>query len=247
MAVILHANVGLMHGAMAIYNAWCDRVPMVILGATGPSRYRRATALDRLAAHGGGPGRADPPLCGNGDDQPASVAAGDPSLVRAAKAWPRSVPRAPTYVCLDVAMREQAADRDAAAARPKRFAVASPAVPEWRGHFKKIASLLRNAGHPLLLFGRMSRPARRGSTGRPGRASRRIGPHRHQDGRGLPDRPSPASSKPGFSLDEERRRCDPRGRRRPGIRLGRSRRHSPATPVGRSPGRHQHLTGPPPA
>ena len=36
MAVILHANVGLMHASMAIYNAWCDRVPMVIFGATGP-------------------------------------------------------------------------------------------------------------------------------------------------------------------------------------------------------------------
>jgi len=35
MAVALHSNVGLMHGTMAIFNAWCDRVPMVILGATG--------------------------------------------------------------------------------------------------------------------------------------------------------------------------------------------------------------------
>ena len=25
MAVALHSNVGLMHGTMAIYNAWCDR------------------------------------------------------------------------------------------------------------------------------------------------------------------------------------------------------------------------------
>ena len=35
MAVALHSNVGLMHGTMAIFNAWCDRAPMVILGATG--------------------------------------------------------------------------------------------------------------------------------------------------------------------------------------------------------------------
>ena len=32
----LHANVGVMHATMAIFNAWCDRVPMLILGATGP-------------------------------------------------------------------------------------------------------------------------------------------------------------------------------------------------------------------
>ncbi|MGH8691297.1 MAG: thiamine pyrophosphate-binding protein, partial [Burkholderiales bacterium] len=36
MGVVLHSNVGLMHGSMAIFNAWCDRVPMLILGATGP-------------------------------------------------------------------------------------------------------------------------------------------------------------------------------------------------------------------
>src|ERR1051325_7978227 len=36
MGAVLHSNVGLMHGSMAIFNAWCDRVPMLILGATGP-------------------------------------------------------------------------------------------------------------------------------------------------------------------------------------------------------------------
>src|ERR1700742_2450014 len=36
MGVVLHSNVGLMHGSMAIFNAWCDRIPMLILGATGP-------------------------------------------------------------------------------------------------------------------------------------------------------------------------------------------------------------------
>ena len=36
MAAGLHANVGLMHASMAIYNAFTDRIPMLILGATGP-------------------------------------------------------------------------------------------------------------------------------------------------------------------------------------------------------------------
>ena len=35
MAVVLHSNVGLMHGMMAVFNAWCDRVPILMLGATG--------------------------------------------------------------------------------------------------------------------------------------------------------------------------------------------------------------------
>jgi len=35
LAAIMHSSVGLMHGSMAIFNAWCDRVPMLLLGATG--------------------------------------------------------------------------------------------------------------------------------------------------------------------------------------------------------------------
>ena len=36
MAAALHSMVGLQHGSMAIYNAWCERQPMLVLGGTGP-------------------------------------------------------------------------------------------------------------------------------------------------------------------------------------------------------------------
>src|SRR5437016_7003007 len=36
MAAIVHSNVGLMHATMAVFNAWCDRSPLLLLGATGP-------------------------------------------------------------------------------------------------------------------------------------------------------------------------------------------------------------------
>ncbi len=36
MAAAVHSNVGLMHATMAIFNAWCDRMPVIVLGATGP-------------------------------------------------------------------------------------------------------------------------------------------------------------------------------------------------------------------
>ena len=36
MAAALHSNVGLMHATMSIFDAWCDRAPVLILGATGP-------------------------------------------------------------------------------------------------------------------------------------------------------------------------------------------------------------------
>ena len=36
MAAIAHNIVGLQHASMAIFNAWCDRVPVLVLGGTGP-------------------------------------------------------------------------------------------------------------------------------------------------------------------------------------------------------------------
>src|SRR3979490_900375 len=36
MGAVVHSNVGLMHASMAIFNAWCDRVPMLVLGAPRP-------------------------------------------------------------------------------------------------------------------------------------------------------------------------------------------------------------------
>ena len=34
MGAVVHSNVGLMHASMALFNAWCDRVPLLLLGAT---------------------------------------------------------------------------------------------------------------------------------------------------------------------------------------------------------------------
>lgn len=36
MAATMHFNVGLMHATLAIFNVWCDHLPVVILGSTGP-------------------------------------------------------------------------------------------------------------------------------------------------------------------------------------------------------------------
>lgn len=201
MAVILHANVGLMHGAMAIYNAWCDRVPMVILGATGPvDAAARRPWIDWLHTAKDQGALIRPYV--KWDDQPASVAAAIESLVRAAN-LARSVPRAPTYVCLDVAMQEQRLNEMPPLPDPKRFAVASPAVPS-NEDIRKVASLLRNAGHPLLLFGRMSR--------NPLDWARRVALAEHLGASVLTDIKTAATfptdhrlhrAKPGFFLDEK--------------------------------------------
>lgn len=154
MAVALHSNVGLMHGSMAIFNAWCDRQPMLILGATGPvdSASRRPwidwvhTSQDQGA------------LIRNfikWDDQPGSVAAIPESMLRA---WQQTAtpPHGPVYVCLDAGLQEQRLADEPELPDLARFAPAAPTRPD-AALVAEATRLLAAAKRPLILFGRCRR------------------------------------------------------------------------------------------
>ena len=154
MAVALHSNVGLMHATMAIYNAWCDRVPMLIVGATGPvDAARRRPWIDWIHTSADQGALIRPYV--KWDDQPASVAAALDSLAQAYSIT-RAAPSAPVYVCLDVSLQEE------------RLA-APPAIPDVRrdrsprSHgpdaeaVRTTLDFLGQARRPLFLFGRLSR------------------------------------------------------------------------------------------
>ena len=99
MAVALHANVGLMHASMPIFNAWCDRTPMVIFGATGPvDAHRRRPWIDWI--HTSKDQASIIRDYTKWDDQPASPQAAVESVLRANQIA-RSVPYGPVYICLD--------------------------------------------------------------------------------------------------------------------------------------------------
>lgn len=107
-AVGLHANVGLMHASMAIYNAYCDSVGMVILGATGPlDALKRRPWIDWIHTATDQAALVRPFV--KFDDQPASVNAAVRSLVKAAAAT-TSKPSAPVYLCYDVGLQEDKID-----------------------------------------------------------------------------------------------------------------------------------------
>src|SRR3974390_784119 len=79
MVTAVHSNVGLMHATMAMFNAWWDRVPVNVLGATGPvDAAKRRPWIDWIHTSGG-----QGALVRNftkWDDQPASVPAAAESL-----------------------------------------------------------------------------------------------------------------------------------------------------------------------
>lgn len=154
MAVILHANVGLMHGAMAIYNAWCDRVPMVIFGATGPvDAAKRRPWIDWIHTSRDQAAMVRPFV--KWDDQPASLEASIASVVRAHTVT-RTAPRAPTYVCFDVSVQEEKIERDIALPDPALYQPPQPPEPS-ASQINALCNLLDKAETPVFLFGRMSR------------------------------------------------------------------------------------------
>ncbi len=111
MAALLHNVVGLQHATMAIFNAWCDRVPMLLLGGTGPmdsTRRRPWTDWVHTALVQGNLIRDYVKW----DDQPASLAAVPESFYRAYR-LAVTEPTAPVYVCLDADLQETRLDEAA--------------------------------------------------------------------------------------------------------------------------------------
>ncbi|MFZ0458127.1 MAG: thiamine pyrophosphate-binding protein [Rhodoplanes sp.] len=154
MAAALHSNVGLMHGTMAIFNAWCDRMPVIVIGATGPiDAAKRRPWIDWIHT-----ARDQGALVRHyvkWDDQPASPLAAREALLRAA--WiAETAPQGPVYVNLDaelqeVALAEPAPPIDADRYRPPAYPAAPPEL------IAEAAALLTEAQSPVILAGRASR------------------------------------------------------------------------------------------
>ena len=103
--VALHSNVGLMHAAMAIYNAWCDRVPMLIIGATGPlDAEKRRPWIDWIHTSQD-QGQIIRSYC-KWDDQPTSPDGALNSISRGMSIT-KTLPHAPVYVNCDTVLFEE--------------------------------------------------------------------------------------------------------------------------------------------
>src|SRR5262249_54123683 len=104
MGAVVHSNVGLMHASMGIFNAWCDRLPMPVLGATAPgAAAKRRPWIDWI--HTASDQGALVRDYTKWDNQPASVPAAYEAILRAAQIA-NTAPRGPTYVNLDAGLQE---------------------------------------------------------------------------------------------------------------------------------------------
>src|SRR5438552_9314204 len=154
MAAFVHSNVGLMHATMAIFNAWCDRAPVLVLGATGPmDATRRRPWIEWIHT-----ARDQGALIRNftkWDDQPASIGAAQEAILRA-NLIAQTAPHGPVYINLNLELQED----EIAAAPPHpetaRFAPPAPVEPAGPA-LRQAAELLARAERPIILMGRVSR------------------------------------------------------------------------------------------
>jgi thiamine pyrophosphate-dependent acetolactate synthase large subunit-like protein len=149
MVSAVHSNVGLMHATMAMFNAWCDRMPMVVLGATGPvDAVKRRPWIDWI--HTARDQGALVREYTKWDDQPASPGA-------AREAWiANTVPQGPVYINFDAEVQEAKVSEplppiDVARYMPQ-ISTAAPAE-----QVKQAAAMLKGAKQVLILAGRSSR------------------------------------------------------------------------------------------
>ncbi len=154
MGAVVHSNVGLMHASMAIFNAWCDRMPVLILGATGPwDAAKRRPWIDWI--HTASDQGALVRDYTKWDNQPASVPAAYEAILRAAQIA-NTAPRGPTYINLDAALQEAKIGALPPLPDVKRHRAPDPVLPA--AHLVDAAAkLLSGAKHPVILAGRASR------------------------------------------------------------------------------------------
>src|SRR5262245_57164916 len=154
MAAALHSNVGLMHASMSVFDAWCDRAPVLILGATGPwDAAKRRPWIDWL--HTCADQAALIRDFTKWDNQPGSPAAAMEALLRAAQIA-QTAPRGPVYVNLDVSLQEGKLGAMPALPDVKRYAAPEPVRPAAE-LIAEAAKLLSNAKNPVMLAGRCTR------------------------------------------------------------------------------------------
>jgi thiamine pyrophosphate-dependent acetolactate synthase large subunit-like protein len=154
MAAILHDHVGLLNAGMAIYDAWVDRVPVLVLGGTGPiDAASKRPWIDWI--HSSNDEGAAVRDFTKWDDQPASVAAIPESLLRA---WriAQTEPGGPVYVCLDATLQELPVEDGFPFPDVARFGPAAATMPDPEA-LRTLARWLVDAELPLILEDRVGR------------------------------------------------------------------------------------------
>jgi len=154
MIAITHNMVGLQHASMAIFNAYIDRVPIMVLGGTGPmNSKRRRPRIDWIhtALVQGNQVRDYVKW----DDQPYSLADVPDSFIRGYRIATTD-PMAPIYINYDADIQEDALTAAMDVPDVTRYSAPAPTQANPQA-LRRAAEMLVNAQTPLIVADQLGR------------------------------------------------------------------------------------------
>lgn len=153
---LCHGTVGLQHATMGIYNAWCDRVPVIVMGGNDMDAAHRPPGVPTF--HSAQDINALVRDFTKWDDTPVSLQHFAQSFVRAYKIA-TTPPYGPVMISLDAGLQQEPM---------KEHGGGKPAIPRYvptappqgdSGAVKEAARLLAAAQSPLIVADRAARTA----------------------------------------------------------------------------------------
>ena len=152
LAVMAHGTVGLQHASMALYNAWCDRVPVYLLLGNTLDATMRAPGVEWV--HSVQDAAAMARDFTKWDDTPMSLAHFGESAVRAYKIA-MTPPYGPVVVVADSELQERPIGGHAPSRVPQLTLAAPPQADS--GGVTELARMLVQADNPVLIADRLAR------------------------------------------------------------------------------------------
>src|SRR5499426_3909331 len=150
---LCHGTVGLQHAAMAIYNAWCDRVPMIVVGGNDLDAAKRPPGVPTF--HSAQDINAMVRDFTKWDDTPVSLQHFAQSMVRAYKIA-MTPPYGPVAISLDAGLQQESIHENGERLYIPRHVPTAP--PQGDGNaVREAARLLANAQNPVIVVDRAAR------------------------------------------------------------------------------------------
>jgi thiamine pyrophosphate-dependent acetolactate synthase large subunit-like protein len=151
MLVLVHGTVGLQHAAMAVYNAWCDRVPIVMIGGNTLDATKRRPGVEWI--HTVQDAAVMVRDFTKWDDQPASLVHFAESTMRAYRIA-LTPPMGPVLIMADSELQELPIEGP----EPKLPKLAPVALPQGdAGAVTEAGTLLAGAAAPVIFADRLAR------------------------------------------------------------------------------------------
>ena len=153
---LCHGTVGLQHASMAIYNAWCDRVPVIVMGGNDLDAAHRPPGVPTF--HSAQDINALVRDFTKWDDTPVSLQHFAQSLVRAYKIS-MTPPYGPVMISLDAGLQQEPVKSHGSSGEKLYIPKYTPTSPPQgdTSAVREAAKLLANAERPVIVVDRAAR------------------------------------------------------------------------------------------